>query len=271
MRSIGAVGSHSIVGRRQQMSKTSVQHARRTTPANRLLASLPPADLARVTRSLERVHLRLGQVLHEPHQPHEDLYFPETCIVSLLGVLANGDTSEVSLTGREGCVGLGLILGGDSTIVRATVQSAGTALRWNARALRQELKRGGSVEKMLLHYVQVVWMQTAQSALCNRHHTLEQQMCRWFLASLDRVNGNTLRMTQKLIGNMLGVRRERVAITAKRMRTRGWLAYQNGIVTVLNRSALEECACECYGVIKSEYQRLFQRRRKKRDGSRKAR
>jgi CRP-like cAMP-binding protein len=199
------------------------------------------------------------------------LYFPETCIVSLLGVLANGDTSEVSLTGREGCVGLGLVLGGDSTILRATVQSAGTALRWKTNALRGELKRGGAVERMFLHYVQAVWSQTAQSALCNRHHTLEQQMCRWFLASLDRVNGNTLRMTQKLIANMLGVRRERVAMTAKRMRTRGWITYQNGTVVVLNRAALERCACECYEVVKAEYQRLFQRKRKKRDGGRKLR
>ncbi|MEO8565147.1 MAG: Crp/Fnr family transcriptional regulator [Betaproteobacteria bacterium] len=232
---------------------------------------MPRADLARVMKSLERVDLRLGQILHEPHEPHEHFYFPETCIVSLLGILANGDSSEVSLTGREGCVGLALVLGDEHTLLRATVQSAGTALRWKTSALRQELKRGGAVEKMLLHYVQAVWTQTAQSALCNRHHTLEQQMCRWFLTSLDRVNGNTLRMTQKLIGNMLGVRRERVAMAAKRMRIRGWLAYQNGTVTVLNRAALEGCSCECYGVIKAEYYRLFQGTRKKRDGSRKAR
>jgi CRP-like cAMP-binding protein len=253
------------------MRKAVVHHARRTTPTNRLLATLPHADLARVMKALERVDLRLGQILHEPHQPQEHFYFPETSIVSLLGVLANGDTSEVSLTGREGCVGLGLILGGDSTILRATVQSAGTALRWKTSALRRELKRGGAIERMLLHYVQAVWTQTAQSALCNRHHTLEQQMCRWFLASLDRVNGNTLRMTQKLIANMLGVRRERVAMTAKRMRTRGWIAYQNGTVTVLNRAALEGCACECYEVVKAEYHRLFQRKRKKKDTARRSR
>lgn len=238
---------------------------------NRLVASLPHADLARVMRSLERVDLRLGQILHQPHQAHEHFYFPETCIVSLLGVLSNGDCSEVSLTGREGCVGLALVLGGDYTNLRATVQSAGTALRWKTSALRRELKRGGAVEKMLLHYVQAVWTQTAQSALCNRHHTLEQQMCRWFLTSLDRVSGNTLRMTQKLIGNMLGVRRERVAMIAKKMRTRGWLAYQNGTVTVLNRTAMEGCACECYEVIKAEYHRLLHRKRKKRDGPRRSR
>jgi CRP-like cAMP-binding protein len=267
----GAVGCPFIVGRRQRMRKTIVHHARRATSVNRLLASLPHADLARMMKSLERVDLRLGQTLHEPHQPLEHFYFPETCIVSLLGVLANGDTSEVALIGREGCVGLGLILGGESTILRASVQSAGAALRWKTSALRRELARGGAVERMLLHYVQAVWTQTAQSALCNRHHTLEQQMCRWFLASLDRVNGNRLRMTQKLIASMLGVRRERVAMTAKKMRTRGWLSYQSGTVTVLNRAALEGCSCECYQVIKAEHNRLFQRKRKKRNDARRSR
>ena len=253
------------------MRKTVDHHPRRIAPTNRLLASVPAADLARVMKSLERVDLRLGQILHEPHQTHEHFYFPETCIVSLLGVLANGDCSEVSLTGREGCVGLALVLDGEYTLLRATVQSAGSALRWKTSALRQELKRGGAIEKMLLHYVHAVWTQTAQSALCNRHHTLEQQMCRWFLTSLDRVNGNTLRMTQKLIANMLGVRRERVAMTAKRMRNRGWLAYQNGTVTVFNRPALEACSCECYGVVKAEYHRLFQRKPKRREPRRKTR
>lgn len=212
--------------------------------------------------SLERVDLRLGQRLHEPHQPHEHFYFPETCIVSLLGVLANGDSAEVSLTGREGCVGLGLVLGGDTTLLRATVQSAGTALRWKTTALRRELKRGGAVQHMLLHYVQAVWTQTAQSALCNRHHTLEQQLCRWLLASLDRVDSNSLRMTQKLIANMLGVRRERVALAASRIRTRGWISYHRGTVIVLNRAALEANVCECYEVVKAEYRRLLSRPRR---------
>lgn len=236
--------------------------AHRIVPKNRLLASLPPTHLARLMTSLERVDLRLGQRLHEPYQPHEHFYFPETCIVSLLGVLANGDSAEVSLTGREGCVGLGLVLGGDTTLLRATVQSAGTALRWKTTALRRELKRGGAVQHMLLHYVQAVWTQTAQSALCNRHHTLEQQLCRWLLASLDRVDSNSLRMTQKLIANMLGVRRERVALAASRIRTRGWISYHRGTVIVLNRAALEANVCECYEVVKAEYRRLLSRPRR---------
>lgn len=222
-----------------------------------MLAALPRADLARLIPSLERVDLSLGQRLHEPHQRHEHFYFPETCIVSLLGVLANGDSVEVSLIGREGGVGLALVLGGDTTMLRATVQSAGTALRWKTTALRRELKRGGAVQHMLLHYVQAVWTQTAQSALCNRHHTLEQQLCRWFLGSLDRVDGNSLRMTQKLIANMLGVRRERVALAAAKMRANGLIAYHRGTVIVLNRAALEANVCECYEVVKAEYRRLL--------------
>lgn len=224
---------------------------------NRLLASLPPADLARLMKSLEPVDLALGQRLHEPRQPHEHFYFPETCIVSLLGVLANGDGVEVSLTGREGGIGLGLILGGDRNLLRATVQSAGTALRWKTAALRREFNRGGAVQRMLLRYVQAVWMQTAQSALCNRYHTTEQQLCRWLLASLDRIDSNSLRMTQKLIANMLGLRRERVALTAKRMQTRGWISYHRGTLIVLDRVALQANACECYEIVKAEYRRLL--------------
>ncbi len=210
-------------------------------------------------KSLEPVDLALGQRLHEPRQPHEHFYFPETCIVSLLGVLANGDGVEVSLVGREGGIGLGLILGGDRTLLRSTVQSAGAALRLKTAALQRELKRGGAVGRMLLRYVQAVWTQTAQSALCNRYHTTEQQLCRWLLASLDRVDSNSLRMTQKLIADMLGVRRERVALTAKRMQTRGWISYRRGTLIVLDRAGLEANACECYEVVKAEYRRLLSR------------
>ena len=222
-----------------------------------MLASLPRADLVRLMKSFERVDLPLGQRLHEPGEPHEHFYFPETCIVSLLGVLANGDSAEVSLTGREGGIGLGLILGSDATLVRAVVQSAGVALRWKTTALQRELKRRGPVQRMLLRYVQAVWTQTAQSALCNRHHTLKQQLCRWLLLSLDRVDGREIRMTQKLIANMLGVRRERVALTAKKMRTKGWISYQHGRIVVIDRRALEANVCECYEVVNAEYRRLL--------------
>jgi CRP-like cAMP-binding protein len=227
-------------------------------PANRLLASLPRADLARLVPALEQVDLALGQRLHEPGHAQEHFYFPLTCIVSLLGVLQNGKSAEVSLTGREGGVGLGLVLGGDTTLTRATVQSAGTALRWKTSALRREMKRGGVVQRMLLRYIQAVWTQTAQSALCNRHHTLEQQLCRWLLLSLDRIDGNVLRMTQQLIANMLGVRRERLALVAKRMQANGWISYRHGVIVVRDRPTLEARVCECYEVVKAEYQRLIE-------------
>jgi len=230
---------------------------RNSTTTNRLLASLPRADLARLMPVLEHVDLALGQRLHEPGQAQEHFYFPITCIVSLLGVLQNGDSAEVSLTGREGGVGLGLVLGGDTTLTRATVQSAGTALRWKSSALRREMTRGGIVQRMLLRYIQAVWTQTAQSALCNRHHTLEQQLCRWLLLSLDRIDGNVLRMTQQLIANMLGVRRERLALVAKRMQANGWISYRHGVIVVRDRSKLEAKVCECYEVVKVEYRRLL--------------
>jgi CRP-like cAMP-binding protein len=228
-----------------------------TPPTNRLLASLPRADLARLMPALEHVDLALGQGLHEPGDVAEHFYFPITCIVSLLGVLQNGDSAEVALTGREGGVGLGLVLGGDTTLARATVQSAGTALRWKSSALRREMKRGGVVQRMLLRYIQAVWTQTAQSALCNRHHTLEQQLCRWLLLSLDRIDGNVLRMTQQLIANMLGVRRERLALVAKKMQASGWISYRHGVIVVRDRPKLETKVCECYEVVKAEYRRLI--------------
>jgi len=226
-------------------------------PANRLLASLPRADLARLTLSLEPVDLLLGQHLHDPGSAQEYFYFPGTSIVSLVGVLRNGDATELSLVGCEGGVGIGLILGGETTLTRATVQNAGTALRWKAAAVKRELKRGGVVQRMLLRYIQAMWTQTAQSALCNRHHTLQQQLCRWLLLSLDRVDSNVLRMTQQLIADMIGVRREGVALAAKKLEIMGWISYRRGVIVVLNRAALEANSCECYDTVNAEYRRLL--------------
>src|ERR1700686_4523488 len=226
-------------------------------PANRLLASLPRAELARLAPSLEHVDLTLGQHLHDPGSAQEHFYFPGTSIVSLVGVLSNGDATELSLVGCEGGVGIGLILGGETTLTLATVQSAGTALRWKAAALKRELKRGGIVQRMLLRYMQAVWTQTAQSALCNRHHTLQQQICRWLLLSLDRVDNNVLRMTQQLIADMIGVRREGVALAAKKLEVLGLISYSRGVIVVLNRAALEALACECYQTVNQEYRRLI--------------
>jgi len=226
-------------------------------PANRLLASLPRADLARLTPSLEHVDLPLGQRLHEPGFAQEHFYFPGTSIVSLVGVLRNGEATELSLVGCEGGVGVALILGGETTLTVATVQSAGTALRWKAAALKRELKRGGVVQRMLLRYMQAVWTQTAQSALCNRHHTLQQQICRWLLLSLDRVDNHILRMTQQLIADMIGVRREGVALAAKKLESQGWISYRRGVIVVLHRAALEAHTCECYDTVNLEYRRLL--------------
>jgi CRP-like cAMP-binding protein len=226
-------------------------------PANRLLASLPREDLARVMLSLEDVDLPLGQHLHDPGSAQEHFYFPGTSIVSLVGVLSNGDATELSLVGCEGGVGVALILGGETTLTLATVQSAGTALRWKAAALKRELKRCGIVQRMLLRYVQAVWTQTAQSALCNQHHSLQQQICRWLLLSLDRVDNNVLRMTQQLIADMIGVRREGVALAAKKLESQGWISYRRGVIVVLNRAALEAHSCECYDTVNLEYRRLL--------------
>jgi len=229
----------------------------RSRMTNRLLAALPAADLSRIMPSLEHVELKLAEILHEAGGPQLYFYFPETCIVSLLGELNNGDSAELSLIGREGGVGLALVLGGATDTTRATVQSAGTALRWKAAALQRELKLGGPVLKMLLRYTQSVWTQTAQSALCNRHHSLEQQLCRWLLLSLDRVDGSQIRMTQQLIADMLGVRREGVVLAAKKLQQRGWISYSRGVITVLNRTALEGHVCECYQAVNAEYRRLL--------------
>ena len=231
--------------------------ASRSRPTNLLLASLPPVEYARMLPSLEPVDLTLGQSLHEPGNAHEHFYFPMTSIVSLVGVLRNGATTELSLVGREGAVGLALVLGGDATLTRTIVQSAGTALRWKSGALKRELKRGGAVQHLLLRYVQAIWAQTAQSALCNRHHTLQQQLCKWLLLSFDRVDDRVLRMTQQLIANMIGVRREGVALAANRLQVKGWISYRRGMIVILNRAALEANACECYQHINQEYRRLL--------------
>jgi CRP-like cAMP-binding protein len=229
----------------------------RSKTTNRLLAALPAAELARIMPSLEHVDLRLGEILHEAGGAQQYFYFPGTCIVSLIGELNNGDSAELSLIGREGGVGLALVLGGGTTTTRATVQSAGNALRWKAAALQRELKLCGVVLRMLLRYTQSVWAQTAQSALCNRHHSLEQQLCRWLLLSLDRVDGSQIRMTQQLIADMLGVRREGVVLAAKKLQRRGWISYSRGVITVLNRTALEGHVCECYQAVNAEYRRLL--------------
>jgi CRP-like cAMP-binding protein len=224
---------------------------------NQLLAALPPATFARWRKCLEEVALPLGQVLYEPGTVLSHVYFPTTAIVSLLYVMEDGASAEIAVVGNEGLVGISLFMGGESTPSRAVVQSAGFGLRMKAKILKREFERSGPVLRLLLRYTQALITQMAQTAVCNRHHSLDQQLCRWLLLSLDRLQGDELIMTQELIANMLGVRREGVTEGALKLQKAGLIRYTRGHITVLDRTALERRACECYAVVKKEYGRLF--------------
>jgi CRP-like cAMP-binding protein len=206
---------------------------------------------------LESVELRLGQVLHESGATPSHVYFPTTSIVSLLYVMENGEAAEIALVGDDGLVGVSIFMGGESTTSRAVVQSAGRAFRLKAQQLMDEFNRNGPVLHLLLRYTQALITQMAQTAVCNRHHSLDQQLCRWLLLSLDRLEGNDLVMTQELIANMLGVRREGVTEAASKLQRDGLIRYARGHITVLDRPGLEKRTCECYAVVRREYQRLL--------------
>lgn len=224
---------------------------------NHLLAALPETDFQRLLPALERVSLPLGQVLYEAggNQPH--VYFPTDSIVSLLYVMENGASAEIAVTGCEGLVGIALFMGGETTPSRAVVQSAGAGYRLRAAVLKKEFDIGGAVHHLALRYTQALITQMAQTAVCNRHHSVEQQLCRWLLLSLDRLPSNELTMTQELIANMLGVRREGVTEAAGRLQAAGLIRYSRGHIEVLDRARLERRVCECYGVVKREYDRLL--------------
>ncbi len=224
---------------------------------NLLLAALPDAEWQRWQRGLEPVDLPLGKVLYESGMPLSHVYFPTSAIVSLLYVMEDGASAEIAVVGLEGLVGISLFMGGDTTPSRAVVQSAGQGFRLKAADMRAEFERAGPVMHLLLRYTQALITQMAQTAVCNRHHSLDQQLCRWLLLSLDRLPGNQLVMTQELIGNMLGVRREGVTEAARKLQAAGIIRYARGHITVLDRPALEARTCECYGVVRSEYQRLL--------------
>jgi CRP-like cAMP-binding protein len=224
---------------------------------NQLLAALPPAEWERWLPDLELVELPLGQVLYESGRTLAHVYFPTNAIVSLLYVMENGASAEIAVVGNEGVVGISLFMGGGSTPSRAVVQSAGRGYRLSARNIEQEFNRSGPVMHLLLRYTQALITQMAQTAVCNRHHSLDQQLCRWLLLSLDRLDGNQLAMTQELIANMLGVRREGVTEGALKLQTAGLIKYARGRITVLDRPALEARTCECYAVVKKEYDRLL--------------
>jgi CRP-like cAMP-binding protein len=224
---------------------------------NHLLAALPVSEWQRWQSLLEPVPLPLGQVMYESGRTLSHVYFPTTAIVSLLYVMEDGASAEIAVVGNEGVVGVSLFMGGESTPSRAVVQSGGLGFRLRSRAMKDEFERHGPVMHLLLRYTQALITQMAQTAVCNRHHTLDQQLCRWLLLSLDRLAGSELVMTQELIANMLGVRREGVTEGALRLQKLGLIRYARGHITVLNRPGLEARTCECYAVVKKEYDRLL--------------
>ena len=233
---------------------------------NQLLAALPEAEYARWLPHLEPVDMPLGEVLFESGSRLSQAYFPVTAIVSLLYVMENGASAEIAVVGHEGIVGISLFMGGGSTPSRAVVQSAGQGFRLRASRLMREFNRSGPVLHLLLRYTQALITQMAQTAVCNRHHSLDQQLCRWLLLSLDRLDSNELIMTQALIANMLGVRREGVTEAAGRLQEAGLIRYRRGRVLVLDRPGLKQRTCECYGVVKREYDRLLPESRRQPDG-----
>jgi CRP-like cAMP-binding protein len=224
---------------------------------NQLLAALPREDFERFAPQLERLTMNVGHSLYESGQNQPYVYFPVSGIVSMLSITRNGSSAELGVIGSEGVVGIALFMGGETTPNRAIVQSYCEAYRLNAAALKEEFARGGTVQIQLLRYTQALITQISQTAVCNRHHSVEQQLCRWLLLSLDRLPANELQMTQELIANMLGVRRQGVTAAAGALEAKGLIRYRRGNIVVLDRPGLEACVCECYGVVRREYDRLL--------------
>lgn len=224
---------------------------------NRLLASLPASDFERLALDLELVPMALGQMLYDPGTQMRYAYFPTSSIVSLHYVTASGASAESAGVGNEGMVGIALFMGGDSTSSSAVVQTAGDAYRLDRHVLKELFDQGAALQRLLLRYTQALMTQMAQTAICNRHHTVEQQLCRWLLLTLDRLPDRELVMTQELVAGMLGVRRESVTDAAGHLQSLGYIRYRRGHIGVLNRPGLETAACECYGVVKMELDRLL--------------
>ncbi len=224
---------------------------------NRLLASLPPEDYERLLPHLKPVSFSLGEVVYESGARMDHIYFPTSAIISLLYMMENGSSAEMGIAGNEGLVGVALFMGGGTMPNRAVVQSAGEAVRMRAKVLQDEFARGGAFQQRLLRYTQALLTQMSQTAVCNRLHAIEQQLCRWLLLSHDRLGSDELVMTQELIANMLGVRREGVTAAAGRLQDGGLISYVRGRIRILDRPGLEATVCECYGVVKAEYDRLL--------------
>jgi CRP-like cAMP-binding protein len=224
---------------------------------NHLLAALPTAEFERLVAHFELVPLRLGDMLYEPGMQLQHAYFPTTSIVSLHYVMATGASAETAGVGNEGVLGISLFMGGDSTPSSAVVQTAGHAFRLEGRLLKEEFNRGGLMQHLLLRYTQALITQMTQTAACNRHHSVEQQLCRWLLSTLDRVSSRELIMTQELVASMLGVRREGITEAAGKLQAAGFIRYRRGHIAVVDRAGLETRACECYGVVRKELSRLL--------------
>jgi CRP-like cAMP-binding protein len=231
--------------------------ASRVVPLNKLLAALPSDIYERLQPHLELVPLELGASVYEAGGKQPYMYFPTDAIVSLLYVMKDGASAEMAVVGNEGLVGIALFMGGETTPSRAVVQSAGHGYRLRSRLLKQEFEFGGPLQHLLLRYTQALITQMAQTAVCNRHHSVDQQLCRWLLLSVDRLPTNELKMTQEMIATMLGVRREGVTEAAGKLQESGAIRYSRGHITILDRAKLEQCTCECYAVVKREFDRLL--------------
>jgi CRP-like cAMP-binding protein len=225
--------------------------------SNHLLAALPADEYARLEPDMEMASLTLGEVIYESGEQLEYVYFPTTAIISLLYIMENGSTAEIGMTGNDGLVGIALFMGGSTTPNRAIVQSAGNAFRLPSKKLQSAFGLGGTFQSLLLRYTQYLMTQISQTAVCNRLHSVEQQLCRWLLINHDLLHSNELVMTHELIANMLGVRREGVSIAAGHLQDKGLIKYSRGTITMLDRAALESAVCECYQVVKDEYDRIL--------------
>ncbi|MEA5595527.1 Crp/Fnr family transcriptional regulator [Rivularia sp. UHCC 0363] len=224
---------------------------------NQLLAALPPEDYQHIAPHLENIYLMAGEVLCEPGETMREVYFPNLSMISLVSIMENGSTTEISLVGREGMVGLPVFLGGSSTISRAIVQMDGTAMKLNANILRKEFDRGGELQRLLLLYTQALFTQASQNAACNRQHNIEERLARWLLTAQDCIIKDELHLTQEFISHMLGTRRSGVTVAAGTLQQAGMIRYTRGRISILNRVALKATACECYDAIKNEYNRLL--------------
>ena len=229
----------------------------KTPKDNRLLAALPAEDYEGLLASLEPVPMPLGLSVYESGAEQSYVYFPTNSIVSLLYVLENGSSAEIAVVGNEGVVGVSIFMGGESTPSRAVVQSAGRAFRLPSAVMMDEFRRAGPMQHLMLRYTQALITQMAQTAVCNRHHSVDQQLCRWLLLSIDRLASPEIKMTQELIANMLGVRREGVTEAAGKLQEAGVISYRRGNIKVLNRTKLEKMSCECYEVVRRETDRLL--------------